>query len=138
MENRTFQNVYGRVETLKQQLSFMQNIDEQITACRRLLSTGNTPPETEACLSCVNELETLLWGKLRKDEEYLEVKEKILKKFSKILESLPSNTPNRRVGEKMVNIDSFSYWQKNKARQIFRELLTFCTKKKIISYGVEE
>jgi hypothetical protein len=107
------------IERARENLSFKEQLQEQVTACRRLLSAG----DRNSCL-VVEELETILWAKIRNDEEYQKAMKEVNEAFQKDIYQLPYKQDVRLWMARLI-----------KARKQFRELLIFIEKKKYMPMG---
>ena len=112
------------IEKPKQTLSFIEQLQNQVSLCREALSSWDIPifPRVEA-------LESLLWAKLSKDKEYLETKKKAR-------ESLKKKSEGLKVSEYLTD-DTKKYitHKRTYSKQLFKALIVFIDKNKLMPYG---
>ena len=121
-------NNFKIVERAKQSLNFIEQLQEQVTICRRLLSSSGEELTNRVCINVVQELETLLWAKIKNDEDYQKATKGLNEWYSKQLQSFQNLSLSER-NQKLIDL-----WLQ-KARMQFRELLVFIDKKKLMPYG---
>lgn len=119
------------IEEEKERLSFIQQLQEQITACRRLLSKAGMYKYDWYSLRAVEELETLLWAKIRNDKQYQERMKEINEWFDKGIKKA-DNQKDLSDSHKIKSI----FWRKKAIAQ-FRELLLYIDKKNYMPIGEE-
>ena len=74
-------NAYGTQKTTES-LSFLDQLHEQVTLCRRLLTIASDLEETELAVSAVLQLETLLYPQVMKDEMYKKTKQMLIEFYN--------------------------------------------------------
>jgi len=121
-------NNFKIVERAKQSLNFIEQLQEQVTICRRLLSSSGEELTNRVCINVVQELETLLWAKIKNDEDYQKATKGLNEWYSKQLQSFQNLSLSER-NQKLIDL-----WLQ-KARMQFREILIFIDKKKLMPYG---
>lgn len=119
------------IEKAKQSLSFIEQLQEQVTACRRLLSHLGGFNESYFSLKAVEGLEILLWAKLMKDEDYQKEITKINEWYNPKVDKANKLSPRDR------NPILASLYRK-KAMEQFKLLLIFIDKKDYMPIGDED
>lgn len=101
-------------EPPKPSMSFVQQLQEQVTKCREALSDIRLPLTSQ-----IETLEALLWAKLKDDEEYNETMKKLNEDYKKTRKELK---------------DKVEYWKLNdfliphvrlKAKEQFKAIMIF-------------
>jgi len=119
------------IEGARESLSFIQQLQEQVTACRRLLSEAQDDNQIRICALAVKELETLLWAKIRNDIEYLQEREKLYEEYENEKEAI-----KEKFSSKQTYFESLKIFLEC-IRQQFRLLLIFIDKKGFMPIGEE-
>ena len=117
------------IERAKERLSFSEQLQEQVTACRRLLSNAQLDNEINLCSLAVTELESLLWAELKQDLEYLENKEKLYTETQELY-----NQNEQDLYGKEIYSENYKVLL-NGVRQQFRLLLIFIDKKELMPFN---
>ena len=118
------------IEKQKHSLNFIEQLQNQIQLCREGLSDVGVP-----VVSKVQSLESLLWAKLKKDQEYLDEVEKITKWLKEKREQKRKEKPQ------LIDWqfeEGFERYRRIMARRKFEAIMVFIDKKGYMPIGEEE
>jgi len=113
------------IERTKQNLNFIEQLQEQIGLCREALSRDDIPLTLR-----VDTLEALLWAKLNRDKEY----QQRIKELKEWFKEKTKDLDLREVKNERKAINSKRY----KAREKFKAIMIFIDKKNLMPIGEEE
>lgn len=113
------------IERTKPSLNFIEQVQDQIQLCRGAISDLEIPliPKVEA-------LESLLWAKLKDDDDYKKTKKEINSYFYEKTKDLEED--DWKQNQKIIS------YQRNRARKKFHAIIVFIDTKKLIPMGDED
>src|SRR3990172_10549776 len=114
------------IERAKSSLNFVEQLQNQIQLCREALSDNSIP-----LTSKVQALESLLWAKLKDDEEY---KRKMKKLDEWFLDKIKDLKESLYLTEDMIKKNSY---KRTRAKEQFKAIMIFIDKKGYMPIGEE-
>ena len=117
------------IEKPKQSLSFVEQLQNQIQLCREAMSDPEIPltPKVEA-------LETLLWAKLLKDEEYKTRMKELNEQLQKRKELIKTQNPSSPDWQQE---EALTPYIRQRAKQQFKAIMIFIDTKGYMPIGDE-